>query len=85
MKNILSSEDTGEEVAGKVGGEEEEVEVEEGEDINQIKDQVPTISALAQIPTIEPILMLSSTSKAVDDLGFPIVTHSFNRTLLQLR
>ncbi|GFS44314.1 hypothetical protein Acr_00g0089630 [Actinidia rufa] len=50
------------------------------------EEAVPTISALVQIPATEPILVLNSHSKFVDDLGFPtivlitedLIEHSFN-------
>ncbi|GFZ01007.1 hypothetical protein Acr_14g0006420 [Actinidia rufa] len=40
----LNNEDAGEEVAGEVGDKEEDTEVEEGEEVNRIKDQVPSIA-----------------------------------------
>ena len=58
----------------KLGGEEKDAKVKEGKEVNQIEDQVPSIVAPANIPVVEPILVLSLASEAADDLGFPIVT-----------
>ncbi|GFS30903.1 hypothetical protein Acr_00g0014660 [Actinidia rufa] len=82
----LNNEDAGEGVESEAGDKEEDAEIEKGEEVNQVDDQVPTIAYLAQIPVAEPILVLSLGSKAADDLGFPkvaptvedLIEHSFN-------
>ena len=42
----LSDDDKGKRVAGIVGDEEEDIEVEEGEEVNQREDQIPDIVPL---------------------------------------
>ena len=47
--------------ASKVGDEEEDAEVEDGEEVNQPEDPAPdpVIAPPTQIPTVKPILVLS--------------------------
>ncbi|GFY84282.1 MATE efflux family protein [Actinidia rufa] len=83
----LSNEDADEGVTGVVGDEKRTPRSKKGKKVNQIKDQVPAIPHLAQILVTEPILVLSSTSKAAGDLGFlevspaveDLIKHSFNQ------
>ena len=75
--------------ASKVGDEEEDAKVEEGKEVNQVKDPtlVPAIAPPAQIPPATPILVLSLAIKVVDDIDFSMVApatedlikHSFNK------
>ena len=53
-------------------GEDENVEVKDDKEVNQGEDpaQVPFIAPLAQVPTVEPILVPTSNSIAADDLDF---------------
>ncbi|GFY91252.1 hypothetical protein Acr_07g0014480 [Actinidia rufa] len=83
----LSNEDAGEGVAGVIGDEEEDVEIKEGKEVNQVEDQVPAIAPPTQIPSAEPILVLSSTFEGANDLEFPkvppaaedLIAHFFNQ------
>ncbi|GFY84260.1 MATE efflux family protein [Actinidia rufa] len=61
--------DAGKGVAGVVGDKKRTPRSKKGKKVNQIEDQVPAIPYLAQILVTEPILVLSSTSKAAGDLG----------------
>ena len=58
---------------GVIEDEKEDAEVEKGKEVNQGKDQVPAIAALAQISVAKPILILSSASETANDLRFPKV------------
>ncbi|GFY95347.1 hypothetical protein Acr_10g0007320 [Actinidia rufa] len=84
----LSDKEVDEEAMNEFRVKEDDVEVEEGKEVNQIEDQVPTIAAPIQILVVEPILVLSSAFEAANDLSFPIVApaaedliyHSFNQS-----
>ncbi|GFS33144.1 hypothetical protein Acr_00g0026590 [Actinidia rufa] len=72
--------------ASVVGDEEKDVEVEEGEEVNQGEEKIPNIAPPTQILAVEPVLVLNSNFKAADDLAFPkvapatedFIEHSFN-------
>ncbi|GFY91179.1 hypothetical protein Acr_07g0013750 [Actinidia rufa] len=76
----------GKEAAGAVGNEEEDVEVEEGEMVNQGEDQILEIAPPTQILSTELVLVLILDSEATDDLAFlevapaaeDLIEHSFN-------
>ena len=69
--------------------EDEDIEVKDGEEVNQIEfpAPVPTIAPIVEVSDAEPILVPSLDSEAVDNLDFPvvqlaakdIVEHSFNQ------
>ena len=74
----------------KVGDKEEDVEIEDNEEVNHVKDPAPepVIALPTQIPIVKPILVFNLASDIVDDLSFPMVLlaledlieHSFNQS-----